>query len=73
MHYIVHHIHCNTCITYNKKEIKLRQGHHHLASWSGHYYLWMCHRARLAVSDRSRVYEKPALIKEHENEGTERL
>jgi hypothetical protein len=33
----------------------------------------VCHRARLAVSDRSQVYEKPASIKEHENEGTKRL
>jgi hypothetical protein len=73
MHHIVHHIHCNTCITYNKKEIKSRRGCCRLAGWSGHYYLWACCRAHLPVSDRSWVYEKIALINEHENEGTERL
>jgi hypothetical protein len=38
--------------------------HHHrrrLGGWSGRYYLW-------AVSDRSRVYGKLALSKEHQNE-----
>jgi hypothetical protein len=44
-----------------------------LAGWSGHYYLWACHRARSVVSDRRRVYGKPASIKEHENKETERL
>jgi hypothetical protein len=39
-----------------------------------HYYLWMCCRARLAVSYQRWVYNKPASIKEqHENKKTERL
>jgi hypothetical protein len=76
MHHIVHHTHCNTCITYvvnRKKEIKPRRGHHRLPCWSGYYYLWTCRRARSAVSDWSQVYRKPTSIKKHENEGTERL
>jgi hypothetical protein len=33
----------------------------------------VCHRAHSIVSDQSRVHEKPASIKEYENEGTKRL
>jgi hypothetical protein len=56
-------------IVYNKikrEEIKpRRQGRRRgVASWIGHYYLWACRRARSAVSDRSRVYEYAASIKE---------
>jgi hypothetical protein len=52
--------------------MKLRH-HHHLGGWSGRYYLSACQQARLAVSDRTMVYGKPASIKEHQNEGAKRL
>jgi hypothetical protein len=56
-------------IIYNKikeKEIKPRHQDHRrgVAGWSVHYYLWACRRARSAMSDRSRVYEYAASIKE---------
>jgi hypothetical protein len=48
------------------EEINVRR---HSAGWSGHYYLWACHRACSAVSYQRWVYGKPASIKEqHENE-----
>jgi hypothetical protein len=44
-----------------------------LGGWSGRYYLSACRRAHSVVSDRRMVYGKPASIKEHQNEGAERL
>jgi hypothetical protein len=81
MHHIVYHIvqhthiaiHASLHIYLTQERNQVALGHRRLAGWSGHYYLWACHRAYSVVSDRSRVYEKPASIKEHENEGTERL
>jgi hypothetical protein len=69
-------------IVYNKikgEEIKPRHRDRRrgVAGWSGHYYLWACRRARSAASDRSRVYEYAASIKEqyemNKNEETESL
>jgi hypothetical protein len=56
-------------IVYNKikgEEIKPRRQDRRcsVAGWSGHYYLWACHRAHSTASDQSRVYEYAASIKE---------
>jgi hypothetical protein len=57
----------HSCIHSEHVEEEIKP-HHRLAGWSGHYYLWACHRARLTVSDWIRVYEQPTSIKEQENE-----
>jgi hypothetical protein len=56
-----------------KEAINKRRRRHHLGGWSGLYYLSACRRAHSTMSDQMMVYEKPASIKEHQNEIAERL
>jgi outer membrane lipoprotein SlyB len=50
-----------------------RHRQHRLGGCSGRYYHSACHQAHSAMSDRTIVYGKLTSIKEHQNEGAERL